>query len=110
MGKSGFSFEGSGRIDRVEIITTKKGGEIITLVVQVEGQYPQLVPIKFFGRVAELAREFGAGDIVEVTGRLGGRDWNGKVYGDIVGETLERAGDHSAQPQQEQSADDSIPF
>lgn len=92
MPPSGFAFEGRGRLDRIDTFTTKGGKEIITLILQTEGQYPQLVPIKFFGRAAEIARGMTEGEMVEVTGKLGGRDWNGKVYGDIVGETCEAIG------------------
>ena len=96
MGKSGFSFDGRGRLDRIDTFTTKAGKDIITLVLQVEGTYPQLVPIKFFGRLADEAGALTKGDVVEVTGHLGGRDWNGKVYGDIIGETLEVVAEASA--------------
>jgi hypothetical protein len=89
MSKSGFSFEGRGKVDRVETFTTKNGKEIITLIIQVEGTYPQLVPVKFFGRVAVEAKDFGEGDVVEITGRLGGREWNGKVYPDVIGESID---------------------
>ena len=89
MGKSGFEFSGSGRLDRIDTFTTKNGKEIITLVLQVEGAYPKLVPIKFWGRTAEAASALTVGDVVEVTGHLGGREWNGKVYADIEGETFE---------------------
>ena len=116
MSKSGFEFSGSGRIDRIDTFTTKAGKEIVTLVLQVEGTYPQLVPIKCFGRLAGEASEFSNGDLVEVTGRLGGRDWNGKVYPDIVAETVEVVGaspKDSAPKQQELPSppgDDDIPF
>jgi single-stranded DNA-binding protein len=96
MGKSGFQFDGRGRLDRIDTFTTKAGKDIITLVLQVEGTYPQLVPIKFFGRLADEAGALTKGDVVEVTGHLGGRDWNGKVYGDIIGETLEVVEEASA--------------
>jgi hypothetical protein len=87
--KTGFAFDGRGRLDRIDTYTTKAGKDIITLVLQVEGSYPQLVPIKFFGRMADEAKARTVGDVLDVTGRLGGRDWNGKVYGDIVGESIE---------------------
>ena len=124
MGKSGFEFSGSGRIDRIDTFTTKSGKDIITLVLQVEGTYPKLVPIKFFGRTAEAASALTVGDVVEVTGHLGGREWNGKVYGDIEGETFEvvaeasgnRAGGGTAQHRDVRAddppppSDDDIPF
>ena len=53
------------------------------------GQYPQLVPIKVFGRLAEQASAWKTGSVLSVSGRLGGRDWQGKVYGDIVANTVE---------------------
>jgi hypothetical protein len=55
--------------------------------------------------------------VLSVTGRLGGRDWNGKVYGDSVATNIEivsGAGDkdegvpsgHDAPP----PSDDDVPF
>ncbi len=89
MGKSGFTFEGSGRLDRIDIYHARSGKDIVTLVLQVEGTYPQLVPVKCFGRLGDEARDLTVGDVVEVSGHLGGRDSNGRVWGDIVGERLE---------------------
>jgi len=101
MEKSGFTFEGSGRLARIDTYTTKAGKDIVTMVLQVEGSYPQLVPIKCFGRLADEARDLTVGDIVEVAGRLGGRDWNGKVYADIVGERIDVVAAASEGAQQE---------
>jgi len=86
---TGFTFTGRGRFVRADKFVTKAGKDIITIILEVDGKYPQVVPVKVFGRLAETASSFKAGEIVEVTGRLGGRDWNGKVYGDIVAETVE---------------------
>jgi len=86
---TGFTFTGRGRFQRADKFVTKAGKDIITLILEVDGRFPQVVPIKVFGRLAEMAGSFKAGEIVEVTGRLGGRDWNGKVYGDNVAETVE---------------------
>jgi single-stranded DNA-binding protein len=47
------------------------------------------VPIKVFGRLAEQASAWKPGSVLSVSGRLGGRDWQGKVYGDIVANTVE---------------------
>jgi hypothetical protein len=85
-------FEIRGTFERTETFTTKAGKEIITLILGTDGQYPQLVPIKCFGRMVDSAKECAKGDMVEVTGRLGGRDWNGKVYGEAVAETIEVVG------------------
>jgi hypothetical protein len=121
--KTGFTFDGRGRLDRIDTYTTKAGKDIITLVLQVEGSYPQLVPIKFFGRMADEAKSRKVGDVLEVTGHLGGRDWNGKVYGDIVGESIEvvaeaqkqqdlpaSGGSQGSTPQDFHGNEDSVPF
>jgi hypothetical protein len=111
MGKSGFRFEGSGRVHKTDVFRTKRNQEIVTVVVQVEGNYPQLVPIKFFGRTGAEAKKLQAGDAVEISGTLGGRDWNGKVYGDINGEsfTVNESGARAAAPAAGPE-DDDLPF
>ncbi|MGD0836655.1 MAG: DUF3127 domain-containing protein, partial [Polyangia bacterium] len=67
----------------------KAGKSILTLIFETDGQYPQLVPIKVFGRLAEQAGDWKPGTVLAVSGRLGGRDWNGKVYGDNVATRVE---------------------
>jgi single-stranded DNA-binding protein len=47
------------------------------------------VPIKVFGRLAEQASAWKPGTVLSVSGRLGGRDWQGKVYGDNVANSIE---------------------
>ena len=53
---------------------------------------------------------------VKVKGRLGGREWNGKCYGDNVAETVEVVGeatkteDKGAVPEAKAPESDSIPF
>jgi single-stranded DNA-binding protein len=92
----GFSFEGQGTLDRVDTFTAKSGKNILTLVLRVGGQYPQLIPVKVFGRTADEAGEWHVGNVLRVSGRLGGREWNGKVYGDIVATHVHVAGQGSA--------------
>jgi single-stranded DNA-binding protein len=89
MGSDEFTFQGTGKLDRIDSFVSKAGKTILTLVFATGGQYPQMVPIKVFGRLAEQAGDWKPGDILEITGRLGGRDWNGKVYGDNVANTVE---------------------
>ena len=112
MSEHGFTFQGTGKIDRVDTYVSKSGKEVITLIFKIDGQYPAYIPIKFFGRLADDANDFKAGDIVEVSGELGGREWNGKVYGDIVGRTIEAvAAGGNAEPASAPPVDDSdIPF
>jgi hypothetical protein len=87
-----FTFQGQGTLKRIDTFVSKAGKPILTLVFETEGQYPQLIPIKVFGRLAEQASEWKPGMVLAVTGRLGGRDWNGKVYGDNVANTIEVVG------------------
>ncbi len=84
-----FTFRGQGTLKRIDTFVSKAGKSILTLVFETEGQYPQLIPIKVFGRLAEQASSWKPGDVLAVSGRLGGRDWNGKVYGDNVATSVE---------------------
>ena len=112
-----FTFQGQGTLKRVDTFVSKAGKSILTLIFEIQGQYPQLIPIKVFGRLAEQASSWKPGSVLSVTGRLGGRDWNGKVYGDNVATSIEivsAAGDkdegipsgHDAPP----PSDNHVPF
>jgi hypothetical protein len=89
MSKNRFDLEGT--LNRIEKFETKAGKTMLTLIVDVDKQskYPKIVPVKIFGRTADAAGELRSGDILSITGRLGGRDWNGRVFGDIVAESIE---------------------
>jgi single-stranded DNA-binding protein len=118
----GFSFEGQGTLDRIDEFTSKAGKTIPTLVIRVGGQWPQLVPVKVFGRCqgSDESEDWQPGVVLRIEGRLGGRDWNGKVYGDIVASSVRIIGQGSSVEKQAQSAgatpsnfqpnDDSVPF
>src|SRR3954466_7723697 len=84
-----FTFHGQGTLLRVDTFTSKAGKPILTLIFETKGQYPQLIPIKVFGRLAERASEWKPGSVLAVNGRLGGRDWQGKVYGDTIANGIE---------------------
>jgi single-stranded DNA-binding protein len=86
---SEFNFQGQGTLKRIDTFTSKAGKTILTLICETDGQYPQLVPIKVFGRLAEQAASWKPGMVLSVSGRLGGRDWQGKVFGDIVANSVE---------------------
>ena len=79
-----FTFQGQGTLKRIDTFVSKAGKPILTLIFETEGPYPQVIPIKVFGRLADEAAAWKPGSVLSVTGRLGGRDWNGKVYGDNV--------------------------
>jgi single-stranded DNA-binding protein len=85
----GFEFSGQGELQRIDTFVSKAGKNILTLIIDVPGQYPQLVPVKVFGRLADSADQWQPGDKLSISGRLGGRDWNGKVYPDIVATMVE---------------------
>ena len=89
---NGFRFKGQGKLNRIDTFTTKAGKEVLTLIFEEAGQWPQWIPIKVFGRAVEMASDCKPGDIVAVTGRLGGRDWNGKVYGECIADSVEVVG------------------
>src|SRR5262245_39868326 len=92
---SEFTFQGEGTLLRVDSFVSKAGKSILTLVFETKGQYPQLIPIKVFGRLAEQAAAWKPGALLSVTGRLGGRDWQGKVYGDNVATSVEIVSDEA---------------
>lgn len=113
MGDDGFTFQGQAILKRVDTFVSKAGKSIITLVFEIGGQYPQIIPIKVFGRLAEQASEWKPGMVLSVSGNLGGRDWNGKVYGDNVAKTVEVVGGNSAEKESDgppPASDQDIPF
>ena len=61
-----------------------------------------------FGRLAEQAPDWKPGSVLSVTGRLGGRDWNGKVYGDNVAISVEVVSG-AAEKSAGASSDDDVP-
>lgn len=119
----GFEFSGQGKLQRIDTFVSKAGKNILTLIIEVSGQYPQLVPVKVFGRLADRADEWQDGDTLTFTGRLGGREWNGKVFGEIVANTVDvvssgakQSGGRQAQHREERASephpedDQDIPF
>ncbi len=118
---SEFTFEGQGTLLRVDTFVSKAGKPILTLIFETQGQYPQMIPIKVFGRLADEAKAWTPGTVLFVTGRLGGRDWQGKVYGDSVAVSVEvitagapesHPGDASGPPDDgaPPPGDDDVPF
>lgn len=99
-------------LKRIDSFVSKSGKTILTLVLETGGQYPNPVPIKCFGRLADEAGEWQPGDTLTVKGKLGGREWQGRVFGDNVADSVEvtakGAGTSEAPPPAE--ADDNIPF
>lgn len=65
--------------------TTEKGEwKRTTVVVKTSAEYKNLVPIGFFNKDIDVV----AGDKVEVTAFVGGREYQGRFYADIDGENI----------------------
>jgi hypothetical protein len=91
--EQGFTFQGTGTLKRVDLFESKGGKAIKTLILDIpaEGkQWPQTIPIKLWGRDAE--KEYKPGDIITVSGRLGGRESNGRCWGDSTAMKVEVVG------------------
>lgn len=110
----GFSFEGQGTFERIETYTPPSGKEILTIIVRVDGQYPQIIPFKVFGHTADDAREIAPGTMVHITGRLGGREAKGRVWGDHIATHINVLDSAKSPPRQQEppppSDDDELGF
>lgn len=87
MSKNTFEYEGT--LTRVDTFTTNKGGKILTLVFFEDGQWPKWIAAKVFGRATEGVSEWTPGTKLRLSGRLSGREYNGKIYPEIVAEAVE---------------------
>ena len=57
-----------------------------TVIVRTPGQYPQEIPVEFLKDKAEsVAKQYSAGDEVEVSFNLRGREYNGRHYVSVQG-------------------------
>ena len=103
--KDEFKFKGQGTLLKIDVFTAKSGKDIVSMIFKLDGNYPQFIPIKCFGGLAEQARSMEPLLKVSVTGRLGGREWNGKYYAEIVAESIEEvATERGAKHREEQAA------
>ena len=116
MAEHEFTFQGSGVLARIDTIETKNK-PITVLILDTDperrSRYPQLVPIKVFGELAEEAQDWAQGTVLKIWGKLSGREWNGKVYSDITADKIEvvikgvqKASSLASLP----STDDDVPF
>lgn len=113
-----FTFTGTGTLKRIDTFTTKAGKSILTLIFETDGQYPQTIPIKVFGRLADEAPDWTPGSLLSIRGRLGGREWNGKVYGEMIAtrvdvqrkETRQQSLPASGSDEPPPPSDDDVPF
>jgi len=101
------TFTITGKVDRVITTTSKTGRDFYSMVLAVEDQ---LVPLKLWGETNEW-KTAKKGTELTVTGRLGGRAWQDKVFGDAIAETIEIVGtEKGAVPASPADDSDSIPF
>lgn len=107
-------FEIEGKFLRIDTRAGKGGKVFETLVIEVDGNYPQFVPFRLWGRTAGEAKNWRPGDALLVKGTLGGRQWEGRVFADnsansveVVARASEPAG---ATPAREAEDPGSIPF
>lgn len=107
-------FEYQGELVRVDRFVTAKNKTILTLVFETGGQWPQWIAAKCFGRICEQAADWKPGIVLKVTGRLGGREYNGKIYPENIAEAVEVVGQRDlpmgATPDKEAEDPGSIPF
>lgn len=109
----------SGKVHKVidETGTSKKGDSWNkrTVVVDNGSDFSNLVPIVFFGDKASSAN-CKEGDTINATFYVGGREWQGKFYADISGNTLEVTGSSNVPPKPQPamasapSDEDDLPF
>jgi single-stranded DNA-binding protein len=112
----------AGEVVRIDgpILVGAKGTQKTLVLVRTPGQYPQDIPVEFWGDRAEsVARQIAPGDEVEIGIDLRGREWQGRHYVSVQGwrvaltgaGTGEQAGDgadaHHAPPSDPQG---NIPF
>jgi hypothetical protein len=71
--------------------TTSGGKQIASLILEIPGFKGKVDPVSItvFGRSLETVRGYGAGEVVKVTGRVSGRQWNDRVFSDLVLDSIE---------------------
>lgn len=88
------SFKLSGAVTDLRVEQTKTGKTVVKLSVGVDPPAFMKnasivnVPVTVFGRSAEQAKDLKVGQSVIVNGRLGGHEYNGRVYPDIIGDSF----------------------
>lgn len=104
-------FKITGELVRVEQFTAKSGKSYPTAIIAIpDDKFPQSAAIKLFGKASALSAP--PGSIVRITGVLGGREWNGKVYTEAKGLSVELVKEAERQAELPTAVDDdlSVPF
>ena len=109
-------FDLDGTLNRIDTRQANNGKTYYTLIVETGGQYSKTIPVALFGKAAERIDELHPGDVLSISGRLGGREWQGKCYGENVGLSVEivsaakRTEAKGAVPSANAPESDSVPF
>lgn len=72
------------QVDEKSGTTTKGDWRRQTVVIETDAKYDNFYPVGFFNKNVECQK----GDTVEATAYVNGREYQGKYYPDINGETL----------------------
>ena len=107
-------FEIEGKFFRIDT-REAKGKVFENLVIEVDGTYPQFVPFRLWGRTVNESKDWRPGDVLLVKGKLGGRQWEGRVYGDNSADSVTVISGQREEPQGNPPAgpppgDDDLPF
>jgi single-stranded DNA-binding protein len=78
-------FDLDGTLKRIDTRQANNGKTYYTLIVETGGQYSKTIPVALFGKAAEMVDELSPGDVLSISGRLGGREWQNKCFGENVG-------------------------
>lgn len=108
-------FQIQGKLRNIDTFVTKNDKTILTLVLEVPGYGGRVDPVayKVLGRLVPIAQGLPVGGMVEITGKMGGRESNGRVFSELVAESVEvLGGQHKTEkaPSADDSDDSSIPF
>lgn len=112
-------FQIKGTVRELTERTTSGGKQMGALILEIPGYQGKVDPVSLtvFSRSLETVRGYGAGEVVVVSGRISGRQWNERVFSDLVLESIEadvpkQHSERKAAPAPSESEDDldSVPF
>lgn len=66
----------------------EKGFKKRLLVLENESKYNNLIPIYFINEKVDLLDGLNEGEIVKIDFFLGGREWNGKYFSEVTGDSI----------------------
>jgi len=107
----------AGKLVGLVVEETKNGKEVVRLLVEVDppswakNAEMERVPVDAFGYAAKDAKKLSEGALVAISGRIRGREYNGKHYSNCVADKVEMvAAPVADEPAGEEEASDNVPF